>query len=91
MPGGARVHAFLWDGTMMQDLGTLGGADSLGYAINDSGQVTGTSTASDATYYAFLWDGTKMLQLSFGGGEGQGRAINDSGQVTGYSLTDDGT
>jgi uncharacterized membrane protein len=30
----------------LQDLGTLGGTHSLGYAINDAGQVTGWSTTS---------------------------------------------
>ena len=62
-------HAFLWDGTTMQDLGTLGGTDSQGDAINDSGQVTGDAiTAGDAAAHAFLWDGTTMQDLGTLGG-----------------------
>jgi probable HAF family extracellular repeat protein len=36
-------YAFLYNGTTVQNLGTLGGDDSFGYAINDSGEVTGAS------------------------------------------------
>jgi probable HAF family extracellular repeat protein len=40
-------HAFRWDpSTGMQDLGTLGGADSVATAINASGQVAGSSSAT---------------------------------------------
>ncbi len=39
-------HAFLWDGTTLQDLGTLGGTFSQGNAINASGQVTGIAYVS---------------------------------------------
>ena len=40
-------HAFLWDGTTMQDLGTLGGSASFGNDINDAGQVTGRADTAD--------------------------------------------
>ena len=57
------THAFLWDGTRMQDLGTLGGTSSVGHAINDSGQVTGFADTADGDPHAFLWDGTTMQQI----------------------------
>ena len=85
-------HAFLWDGTTMLDLGTLGGDVSVALAINDSGQVTGYAhTAGDGRAHAFLWDGTTMQDLgTLGGRLVGGVAINASGQVTGSSATADG-
>ena len=62
--GDAEVHAFLWDGTTMQDLGTLGGTASEGAAINASGQVTGFFTMADGSGGAFLWDGNTMRDLN---------------------------
>jgi probable HAF family extracellular repeat protein len=46
-------HAFLWDGTTLQDLGALGGPFSQGLAINDAGQVTGVSLTADGSFHAF--------------------------------------
>ena len=61
-------HAFLWDGTRMQDLGTFGGPYSDGRAINASGQVTGYAVTAEGYTHAFLWDGTTMQDLgTFGG------------------------
>ena len=39
----------------MQDLGTLGGTDSIGTAINALGQVTGNSYTGSGTTQAFRW------------------------------------
>jgi probable HAF family extracellular repeat protein len=80
----------------MYNLGTLGGTNSYGYAINSSGQVTGASDRTgDSKTHAFLWkpstpngiSGTMFNLGSLGGTESNGGAINASGQVSGSSLT----
>lgn len=76
-------HAFLWDRRHgLQDLGSLRGANSTATAVNDRGQVAGTSID------AFLWDRRHGLQDlgSLGGAGGSAAAaINDRGQVVGRS------
>ena len=67
-PDDATYHAFLWDGTKMRDLGTLGGSTSSGIDINDSGQVTGLAENSLGQGRAFLWDGNAMKDLGALGG-----------------------
>ena len=101
--GDTRTHAFLWkpstpNGTSgtMHNLGSLGGTESNGGAINASGQVSGSSlTTADAAYHAFLWkpstpngtSGTMHDLLTLGGTESFGGTINASGQVAGFSNT----
>lgn len=92
--GGSPGHAkaFLYSGGVMHDIGDLGGAvpSSVGYAINNTGEITGVSH-SERALDAFLYsDGTmRPLDLprdacdqlpSFG------YDINDSGQITGYAY-----
>jgi probable HAF family extracellular repeat protein len=81
--------AFLYDGTIMHDLGTLGGTNSSGYGINASGEVTGYAwTTGNADYHAFLYDGTSMHDLgTLGGLRSLGYAINASGEVAGWANT----
>ena len=76
-------HAYLWSGGSMSDLGTLGGLDSQGVAISDSGDVVGWSTPKPGGRGdAFLWNGHKMSVVS-GMAPSGARGVNDSGQVAG--------
>jgi probable HAF family extracellular repeat protein len=89
-------HAFLYDSTNddstngMQDLSTLGGTNSYGNGINDSGEVVGYSyTAGDQNYHAFLYEDGVMKDLgTLGGSHSNASDINDSGQVVGEAAYD---
>jgi probable HAF family extracellular repeat protein len=83
-------HVFLWDNTNgMQDLGTLGSGDSetTAYAVNNFGQVVGTSD-----YRAFLYSDGVMTDLNtlippdsdFYLSTAYG--INDAGQIVGLGA-----
>jgi probable HAF family extracellular repeat protein len=89
---GAPEHAFLWIPTMpngdsgtMNDLGTLGGSYSVGFGINDSGQVAGQSLTIEGAAHAFVYDGTMHDLGTLGGDYSAGSGINASGQVVGQS------
>jgi probable HAF family extracellular repeat protein len=75
------IHAFLWSNGTMADLDTLGGLNSNGMAISDSGEVVGTADTKTGSSL-FLWNGHNIRALSvmtkFGGA-----GINDSGQIAG--------
>lgn len=66
-------------------LGTLGGAESAGSGINDSGQVTGESATASGQTHAFLWTSSGGLTDlgALDGRDSRGTAINNSGEVTG--------
>lgn len=87
------IHAFSWTRSGgMVDLGTLGGATSVAEAVNDFGQVVGTSDTADGRHHAFVWTPTGgMADLgSLGGGYSEALAISAIGQVVGDSTTSSG-
>jgi probable HAF family extracellular repeat protein len=76
----------------VEDLGTLGSSRSWASAINDSGQVVGSSyLAGDQNNHAFLYKDAKMTDLgTLGGTSSEAKGINKSGQVVGWSDNSSG-
>ena len=84
------LHAFVWTGGTMQDLGTLGGSSSSAYGINSSGDIVGCSYIPEAqNSHAFLWKGGGLLDLNSlipkdsGWELNEAYAINENGQIVG--------
>lgn len=100
---GLPSHAFLWTpGSGIRDLGTLGGEVSSATALNDEGQVAGSSNTefgplrgfpNRARHHAFLWTAAAgMRDLgTLGGRNSDALALNALGQVAGNSDTANGT
>jgi probable HAF family extracellular repeat protein len=93
-----QTRAFLWDGAVMRDLGTLGGTDAVAAFVNERGQVMGwsytsTTQASACNPYAavplgsFIWDQRKGMRNlgSFGGTCTFAYGLNNHAQVVGWS------
>lgn len=75
----------------IHDLGTLGGANSRAYAINQRGWVVGEAETKEGNLRAFLWtpeEGMRDLGTR-GGNISRAYAINDRGQVAGEAEDDE--
>jgi probable HAF family extracellular repeat protein len=98
MFGVPEADAVLWKDGEIINLGTLGGDFSSASAVNDRGQVVGTTvnTVTDQCEsfsqpfcrHAFLWQDGAMQDLgTLGGPEATALFVNERGQVAGWSLT----
>ena len=73
------------------DLGTLGGAYSSAEAVNDRGDVVGSSTTAAGEWHAFLWSRGRMMDLgTVGGAYSVALDLNNRGEVVGVSYTESG-
>ncbi len=78
--------AFLLDGGVMSNLGTLGGMTSTAYSINNNGQIVGVAATASLGDHAFLYDNamTDLSNIIFNNCYAtSANDINDNGQVVG--------
>src|SRR5262249_7548063 len=73
------------------DLGTLGGASSYAFGLNDVGQVVGVAKLANLQEHAFVWDNGVMTDLDpngmvFGGRASSANSINEAGQIVGSGF-----
>jgi probable HAF family extracellular repeat protein len=87
---GIPGHAFLYRNGRARDIGTLGGGNSWGYAVNNRGQVAGDSATAAGTVHGFLYQDGRMRDLgTLGGSYSSARAINNRGEVAGDAFVKD--
>jgi len=87
--GGQGPTAFIYNpgGTFTQT-GTLGGASSEAFGLNDPGHAVGTSSTSAFFPHAFLYTGGLLIGLgTLGGHTSVAVSINNSDQIAGYAQT----
>lgn len=85
MTADGSAHAFLWQGGVIRDLGTLpGDVESAAFGLNNHGQVVGRSARVPGAYAAVMWTDDGIVDL---GRVGQ---CNCPEYITAYGINDDG-
>jgi probable HAF family extracellular repeat protein len=76
----------------VNSIGSLGGLETIAYAINGRGQVAGSSRLPSEARHAVVWSpGSGILDLgTVGGANSEALGINSSGMLCGFSDTADG-
>ncbi len=85
-PANFPAVAVLWQDDTITDLGTLGLERSEARAINNAGQIVGSSVPVTGGQHAVRWENGTITDL----GPGEAHDINEAGQIVGYRVTDTG-
>lgn len=93
-----NIHAVIWSGEKLFDIGALGGTDSIAHDINNSGEVVGISSSSrEFDSLAFLWssgvatdlnDFLSSDEISDGWHLTSANSINNFGDIAGQAIID---
>jgi probable HAF family extracellular repeat protein len=84
---GKNYEAFLAAEDRLSNLGTLGQAYSVTFAINAQGHAAGGSYTKDAREHAFFWDGRTMTDLgTLGGTYSTALGMNSRDEVVGFAY-----
>jgi probable HAF family extracellular repeat protein len=80
-----QERAFLWDGTTLRDLGTLGGQQAVATATSSTDQAVGCSQTSSGAWHPFLYQNGAMHDLGLPPGLTQACAysVNQHGWIVG--------
>lgn len=85
------IRPILWseNGTIANELATLGGNNGSAYGINNSGKIVGSSALpGNSVTHATLWQNGAATDLgALGGVYSNAYSINDAGQIIGASQT----
>lgn len=81
-------HAFRWEGGTIQDLGTLGGPQSRGWAISaDGSTIVGYADTDNTNYHAVRWVGTSIQDLgTLGGSKSDASSVSADGSFVAGSA-----
>jgi probable HAF family extracellular repeat protein len=87
--GVPTADPFLWEDGNMIDLGSFGGTNGFGLAVNNRRKVIGASNLlGDVETHAFLWDHGILVDLkTLGGTVSTPTWLNEAGEVVGGSTT----
>lgn len=84
---GAYTHGFLYSGSSLTDLGTLGGGNSFANSINNYGAIVGGADTAGGNSHAFLYTGGSMSDLgTLGGSTSVANGISNNGYIAGSSA-----
>ncbi|WP_049791493.1 hypothetical protein [Cellulomonas fimi] len=80
-PGGDDVRHGPRTVPQAVDLGTLGGAQTVPYAVDAHGRVVGTSQTADGRWHAFSWWRGRMTDLTPGAANGAAVDVDERGGI----------
>jgi uncharacterized membrane protein len=85
LPFSSTDHAVVWEGGVLRDLGTLGGANSSAGDVTNHGVILGSADTADGINHMVTWD-LRSGQVQDYGPRLAGYGINERGAIVGNQL-----